>query len=148
MPLFICENCGCIDSTRCIQPNTDQTKINMTLEEMQGLGNRSIKILDLDGYQIELAKGELNRDIDPFSPTTPFEVDNFEPLEYKFADMTLMLCSECNTGTWHNQFEKLHPVKEMVEIANKSLYKYIDKEDNIDFVRDYINNYNKEKENV
>lgn len=144
--IFVCENCGCVDSTLFINPNNNNMFPNMTLEEMKGEAKRSINISNLEGYQKSLASDEWNRPLDPINGTIPDVIENFEPLEYKYADMVLMLCSECNTGVWGSQFKKLKATSEMVSLAEQDLFKTIDKEDNFELAIEFIEN--KEIKNV
>lgn len=138
--IFVCENCNCLASTKNIFPNVkDNTHPNMTLEDMQGEANRSINILDLKGYQNYLDSGEINRlVIDPDSPSRDLVIEDFEPLMYKYFDMVLMLCSECNTGIWSEHFEKIEACKDVLTVSRNDLYKSVCEDENIEETINYI----------
>lgn len=53
---------------------------------------------------------------------------------YKNKEDVFMLCSECNTGTWHNEFEKVEATEDEIKLSYFSKYNMItpfDHDDNI-----------------
>lgn len=136
--LFVCEECGCIDSTMFAVPGLDNTKINMTIHDMQGETNETFNILSLTNYQRNLASGEVNREQDPLHPkANDIDIENFEPQELKYPEQVLMLCSECNTGTWLSNFEKIKATKGMKEVADSNLYKSLGEDRELDMILEY-----------
>ena len=136
--LFVCEECGRIDSTLFTIPGLDNTKLNMTLQDMQGETNKTFNILGLTNYQKNLASGEVNREQDPINPiANDIDIENFEPQELKYPEQVLMLCSECNTGTWISNFDKLQATKSMKEVANSNLYKSLGEDRELDMILNY-----------
>ena len=104
MSIFICSRCGCIENTATCGPNYnhyDMFKPNISLMAMQGHG---------DDIYINYIPGG-------------------EPTLFKPKDKIMMLCSECNTGYWHGQFNKVYPNDREKEIAKLSKYNMITKYD-------------------
>ena len=111
MSLFVCECCKAIDDTDYVVPtNLDDSKPNMCLEDMYGNTNKLIDIRSCDEYHIEMADGDMN----------------FIPLDFKYPDMVMMLCTECNTGTWSTPFPKIKANQDAIEISSKNLYSFLE----------------------
>lgn len=84
MSLFLCSECGAIENSNLVKKSVEKDGVafnpffpNMSLMEM--MGNKS-------------------------KPT--MVVKDGETVVYKEAKDVVMLCSECNTGSWHGEFEK------------------------------------------
>ena len=133
--LFVCQECNCIDSTLYTIPGLDKDKLNMTLQDMLGETNKTFNILNLSNYQKELSSGDVNRTIDPIYPQhNDIDIEDFEPQELKYPEQVLMLCSECNTGNWHN-----------LKVANTSLYRSVGEDRDLDMVLNYIKENRKDE---
>ena len=144
--LFVCQECNCIDSTLYTIPGLDKDKINMTLQDMLGETNKTFNILNLTNYQKELCSGDVNRTIDPLHPRhNDIDIEDFELQELKYPEQVLMLCSECNAGNWHNQFEKLEAVEDIIKVANTSLYRSVGEDRDLDMVLNYIKENRKDE---
>lgn len=105
MSLFICSNCGCVENTNLVNDDKIETKHNMVLPDgMKPYPHMSL--MDMMGCSD-------NEDI------------IFNGVIWKKGDEIKMLCSECNTGIWHNQFTKSLPDENEKEIAKYSKYNYI-----------------------
>ena len=111
MSLFVCQCCKDIEDTDNVYPtHKHQDRPNMTLEDMYGNGKELIDIRTCEDYHIEMADGDMN----------------FIPLDYKYPDMVMMLCSECNTGEWLSPFPKAIANEHMLEISTKNLYSFLE----------------------
>ena len=100
MSLFICEKCNALENHSCCSPNNIMPTSkypNMHLMDMQGRGD-TIYVLDNDGKEVL----------------------------FKTNNAVMMLCSECNTGTWHGEFKKeiISKESEDMYIARLSRYNY------------------------
>lgn len=104
MSLFVCENCRCIENTACadIGAGTDPSYPNMHMMEMQGYG-------DEVNLGTHLTKETLRNFPNGIKPPTDI----------------LMLCSECNTGQFHNEFDKTYATVDEHKIASYSRYNAI-----------------------
>lgn len=83
MSLFVCDKCGTKENSNLILGVSNEKDLsypNMSLTEMMGLKSKPTKIV-VDG----------------------------ETKIFKEATDIVMLCSECNTGKWHGEFEKQEP---------------------------------------
>jgi len=107
MSLFLCENCGCIENTNLVHANVDTNPAypNMWLMDMQGHG----------GHVVDLSMVIIS------------ETTNNESIKknIKQPDEILMLCSECNTGLWHGEFERVLGTDNEKAIAKLSKYNAI-----------------------
>ena len=102
MSLFICSKCGAIENHSCLGGRTSEmlnNYPNMHLIEMHGQDRDDTYVLDTNGDKVL----------------------------FKKAEDIMMLCSECNTGKWHNEFDKEIPSSdsEEVYISRYSKYNYI-----------------------
>ena len=95
MSLFICQNpdCQCVENTNLVSKNKNID------ERFPNMG-----LMDMKGY------GDL------------IYVGHVLNQHYKEMDEVLMLCSECNTGTWHNEFPKEKASDNNLEVAALSKY--------------------------
>lgn len=83
MSLFLCMKCGVVENHSCCSSKVETDISNyphMGLMDMQGYGD-DIYVLDM----------------------------NNEPVLFKEKSEVMMLCSQCNTGIWHNEFERKIP---------------------------------------
>ncbi len=98
MSLFVCMNkkCQCVENTNLVSKN---------------IGNNdeypNMHLMDMQGHGDEVYVGAI--------------------MEYKFKnkDSILMLCSECNTSIWHNEFPKEKASVELLKLASISKYNAI-----------------------
>ena len=107
MSLFICSKCGAIENHSCVKGSLDGkiTKYpNMHLIDMHGNDSDVIFILD----------------------------ENDNEVLFKRPDEIMMLCSECNTGVWHGEFDKVivSDDSEDMYLSRYSRYNYITKTGN------------------
>lgn len=102
MSLFVCMECKCIENSNLVHHGVDKdlSKPNMWLMDMQGCGSHIV--------------------------TTNLEVVErtafYNKGSVKEPEDILMLCSECNTGTWHGEFDK--DIASYEELAMASFSKY------------------------
>lgn len=93
MSLFVCMNCGAVENTNCCNPRESGVK-----EGDNGFPN--MHTMDMHGFD-----------------------DVYEKSADKYEDRTRspirMLCSECNTGTWHDEFEKGYPTEAEALMASQ-----------------------------
>jgi len=110
MSLFICFECGCIENTNCCHHGV---KFDDNGNKIKN-GFRNWGIMQMYGWRDE---------------------EHREKKNYP----THMLCSECNTGTWHNEWEKSYPNDIEIAMANDledkvytshPLYKKLEKSNN------------------
>lgn len=92
MPLFICNKCGCIENSHLVNKNLLETKYNyrnMIPGEMVPEFYPCMDLRDMHGHGESniLLNGQIWKDVKE----------------------TRMLCSECNTGHWHEEFTKSFP---------------------------------------
>ena len=106
MPLFVCDKCGAVENSHCVRDKQsppirdyhgpiEDFYPNMYSMEMQGCG-----------FEVEddiYVNGEI----------------------WKAANEVRMLCSECNTGKWHDEFTKDYATDEEKEISTHSKCKMI-----------------------
>lgn len=99
MSLFICMDCGCIENNNCVARNigANPDKPNMRLMDMHGYGDAT--------YDVETLKA---LDYTPESSLQKYPVR--------------MLCSECNTGVWHDEFEKMQATEDEIALSKISKY--------------------------
>lgn len=110
MSLFICSKCRVIENHSC---NGSKKKLynngypNMGLMDMQGYGD-DVYISDADGKSIL----------------------------FKEKSEIMMLCSQCNTGEWHNEFDRKIPSMDSDDeyLARYSKFNYITVSDHDDRV--------------
>lgn len=103
MPLFICSECGCIDN----------------IHHVMGMKKMSV-------YNYV-------RDNDIFYPNmSKFDMEGLGDHDYtvngviwKKAEDVKLLCSECNSGTWHDVYDKTKPDENELRIASFSKFGYI-----------------------
>lgn len=103
MSLYVCQNpkCQAIENTALGGRNKGKTGYpNLSLMEMQGYGE------DVDVSILEMV------------------VDGKDIVTKKSEDV-LMLCSECNTGRWHDEFEKTKASQVELDLAKTSKYSMI-----------------------
>ncbi len=86
MGLFVCFECGCVENTNCCHPNKETCDPNFP-----NLGG-----MEMDGFD------------KAFEESAPEFDDRIRsPIQY--------LCSKCNTGTWHGEWEQTWPTE--IELA-------------------------------
>ncbi len=93
MSLFICSECGCVENTSCMSPPYDKSKWPKEFSHMPNLFLMQMQGYD-DGYKDQ-----------PFG-------------KYE----SRMLCSECNTGQWHDEWEKSMPTHVEKLMADRSQF--------------------------
>jgi len=103
MSLFICENCGCIENHMSMKPK-DKNRLNPNYPNMYLMEMQGL------GYKDTYVNGDI----------------------FKYKDDVLMLCSKCNTGAWHNEFERVQATEIEKEIAEYSEFNYITPSDHPD----------------
>ena len=101
MSLFICAHCGTIENTACVDRNIDTNPLypNLCRQEMQGYG------------------------VDDVVINQPLA--QYQPGDIKKGTDVLMLCSACNTGQFHNEFDIRHASANELELAIHSKYNMI-----------------------
>lgn len=125
MSLFRCELCGGIENTACCWDNKKEviTELSSEKGDYPNMG-----LMDMQGFGDE------------------FKLDG---IVWKSKDEIKMLCSECNTGKWHGEWEKEYATAEEDVVANYSKYSFTTKFDHEDgvFKKDVIdipNSHNSE----
>jgi len=103
MSLFICENCGCIENHMSMKPK-DKNRLNPNYPNMY--------LMEMHGAGY--TDTYVNNDI------------------FKYKNDVLMLCSKCNTGAWHDEFERVQATEIEKEIAKYSEFNYITPSDHPD----------------
>lgn len=103
MSLFLCSRCGCIENTNLINKEYKPTIYQFNGDEKDFHPNLSR--MEMDGFGKEDIY--LNGNI------------------WKHASDILYLCSECNTGIWHNEFEKTMPSERTVILSQFSKAGYV-----------------------
>jgi len=100
MSLFVCSNCGTVENDNLITTGLDNDRFfpNMHLMDMHGLTKDRHSLVEL-------------------SNTTLGDV--------KEPEQVVMLCSECNTGTWHGEFSKSKATVDELLLCSVSDYRYI-----------------------
>lgn len=108
MPLMICGKCGCIENTHLVKdkPGVDvqyiPTIYNYTSVDLKEKFYPNMWLQDMQGHYDE-----------------DIIVDG---IVWKAKDEIRMLCSECNTGKWHGEFEKVLATTKEIEVAKFSKY--------------------------
>lgn len=103
MSLFICGKCHAIENTACCTRNinTNPEMPNLHLMDMQGFGD-TIKVIEtLQERGITINQGVVSK------------------------RHVNMLCSECNTGIWHDEFEKTIANEDELALSKISEYSMI-----------------------
>ena len=110
MSLFICDKCNAIENNHCIR--------NSNVDFVATMEHPNLWLMDMHGKYNFFIK----------NPNGSGE------LLYKERGIIQMLCSECNTGKWHNEFEKTVVKEDSDEkyISRFSPYRYITPADHID----------------
>lgn len=111
MSLYVCHKCGGIENTTTYNANVDMNNLdpkypNLHLMDMQGASTKDMLVEGKDGIVAT----------------------------FKKADEVMMLCSECNYGKWHNEFEKSYATEDEKLLALYSYYNLItpfDQEDGV-----------------
>lgn len=103
MSLFLCSRCGCIENTNLVNKNYEPTLYHFNGDEKDFHPN--LFRMSMDGYDDEdiYLNGKM----------------------WKHKSDIMYLCSECNTGTWHGEFEKTMPSKRTVILSQFSKAGYI-----------------------
>ena len=107
MSLFLCSRCGCIENTNLVNKTYKPTLCHFNGDEKDF--HPSLSRMSMDGYDDEDIY--LNGKI------------------WKHRSDIMYLCSECNTGTWHDEFEKTMPSERTVILSQFSKAGYITKYD-------------------
>lgn len=107
MSLFLCSRCGCIENTNLVNKNYEPTLCHFNGDEKDF--HPSLFRMSMDGYDDEDIY--LNGKI------------------WKHRSEIMYLCSECNTGTWHDEFEKTMPSERTIILSQFSKAGYITKYD-------------------
>lgn len=108
MPLIVCSKCKCIENTHLVNKKRLERKVDHNSKVTDGVKEEFYPCMDLrdmSGYDNEdfFLDGEI----------------------YKKSDEIKILCSECNTGVWHNEFDKVTASDEIIEMSKFSKYGYI-----------------------
>ena len=103
MSLFLCSRCGCIENTNLVNKTYKPTLCHFNGDEKDF--HPSLSRMSMDGYDDEDIY--LNGKI------------------WKHRSDIMYLCSECNTGTWHDEFEKTMPSERTVILSQFSKAGYI-----------------------
>lgn len=103
MSLFVCMECGAIENTNCITRNLNSNPEypNLHMMDMHGFSSKE-KVAEV----VSKLKGECR-----------WLVDENRHI--------VMLCSECNTGRYHNEFEKMYATDEELALAHTSEYNMV-----------------------
>jgi len=113
MSLFVCQNpdCQAIENSSCmsIGKDRDSDYPNMCTMDMHGYHEEPIYI----GKVMKQEQVVLDHNNSPID------------MSYKLPGTVLMLCSECNTGKWHDEFPKDKANEEELKLAKLSPYSYI-----------------------
>jgi len=113
MSLFVCQNpdCQAIENSSCMSIGIDRDSDypNMHTMDMHGRHEEPIYI----GKVMNQKQVVLDHNNNPID------------MSYKLPGTVLMLCSECNTGKWHNEFSKDKANEEELKLASLSPYSYI-----------------------
>ena len=91
MSLFVCMECGCVENTNCNNPRDG------SLAGDHGFPN--LHTMEMHGFD------------------AAYEASGTE-LANRTRSPQRMLCSECNTGTWHGEWEKHWPSEVELAMAN------------------------------
>ena len=83
MGLFVCMECGCVENTHCCNPKNG--------EKAGDNGFPNLHTMEMHGFD------QAWKDSAEY---TYGEIDN------RIRSKTRMLCSECNTGKWYDEWEK------------------------------------------
>lgn len=111
MSLYVCHKCGGIENTTTYNANVDMNNLdpkypNFHLFDMQGASTKDSLVEGKDGVVAT----------------------------FKKAGEVMMLCSECNFGKWHNEFNKRYATEDEKLLALYSYYNLItpfDQEDGV-----------------
>lgn len=108
MPLFVCEKCGCLENSHLVNKNLLETKYNyrnMIPGEMVPEFYPCMDLRDMHGHGESniLLNGQIWKDVKE----------------------TRMLCSECNTGTWHGEFYKDTAMEQTKLLSTFSKLNYV-----------------------
>jgi hypothetical protein len=111
MSLFICQKCGCIENTALCSGDYVPTIYNATVDNVDDF-HPHMGGMEMDGHADEdiIVNGKV----------------------WKTKDQIMRLCSECNTGTWHGQFNKNQASKEDLAVAKYSKFNMITPHDHED----------------
>ena len=98
MSLFVCmnPNCQCVENTNLVSRNVGSND-----------DYPNMHLMDMQGQGDEIF------------------VQKVMPYQWKRSDQILMLCSECNTFIWHNEFPKEKASPELLKLASISKYNAI-----------------------
>lgn len=130
MALFVCQKCKAVENHSCMAPHHSSNKDiklderfpNMSLMEMQGMYDEDTYVVNHIGQ-------------DAHGPIT-------ERVVFKPKDQVMMLCSECNLGKWHGEWEKHYATENDLEVASHSKYNYITPADHdVDLVKNEDGDY-------
>lgn len=100
---FLCSNCGCLDNSLLVARKLDKDSSypNLSMLEMEG-------------------RVPCHKDV--------YIEDDL--VKEKGSTYTLMLCTECNSGEWHERFDKTHVTGDILEVAMLSSNNSIDIDSN------------------
>lgn len=92
MPLFICSKCGCVENNHLVNKSEPYVPTVYNFEGEESKFFPHMSQMKMDGYDTEdiIVNGKV----------------------WKRKDENKFLCSECNTGVWHNEFKKSFPDEE------------------------------------
>lgn len=110
MSLFICSKCRVIENHSC----------NGSKKEIGSNGYPNIGLMDMQGYGDDVYISDVNG----------------IPILFKEKSEVMMLCSQCNTGEWHNEFDREIPSMDSDDeyLARYSKFNYITVSDHDDRV--------------
>lgn len=104
MSLFVCMKCNVIENSNCNTRNIDTNPEypNLHLMDMHGFG---------ESEALDMAIAHSGNVFNQVGGSRPRKI--------------LMLCSECNTGQWHNEFDKMYATDEELALAHTSEFNMV-----------------------
>ncbi len=105
---FKCSKCGAIEKHSCVNVKHLQTEYQIYQHHIPGEMIDDVypkmSLIDMQGHSDEdiIVNGNI----------------------FKKKNEIMMLCSKCNTGEWHNEFNREEATEEESEVAHYSKYNY------------------------
>ena len=118
MPLIICSKCGCIENTHLVNKSEPYVPTVYNYDDDEDKFFPHMSKMEMDGYDTNdiIVNGRV----------------------WKRKDEVKYLCSECNTGNWHNEFTKSFPSEEtkILSLFSKGGYITPFDQDEISYIKD------------